>query len=178
MPACLDSSLEVSAWRGLQSVARRDRRAASTSTCMEEWDIPLGWFDVLAALQRLGGRARPLDVAAEMRLPPSSLSRRLDRLEEEGWVKRHRGVDPVDHRAVEVELTRRGRNLWREMNVTYRRAVQRHFAIARWPTPTSPPCTALVDLLTESDDDEAPSDDAPDCTAQSRSAYIASISAA
>jgi hypothetical protein len=28
-----------------------------------------------------------------------------------------------------VELTRRGRNLWREMNVTYRRAVQAHFAV-------------------------------------------------
>ncbi len=59
---------------------------------------------------------------------PSSLCRRFDRLEEEGWVKRHRGVDPVDQRAVEVELTRRGRNLWREMNITYRRVVQQHFA--------------------------------------------------
>jgi DNA-binding MarR family transcriptional regulator len=122
----LDST-RVSAWRGLQTVSAELTRRIDVDL-MEYWDIPLGWFDVLAALQRLGGRARPLDVAAEMRLPPSSLSRRFDRLEEEGWVKRHRGVDPVDHRAVEVELTRRGRNLWREMNVTYRRAVQRHFA--------------------------------------------------
>ncbi|MGA1052008.1 MAG: MarR family transcriptional regulator, partial [Ilumatobacteraceae bacterium] len=76
----------------------------------------------------LDGRARPQDVAAWMRIPPSSLSRRLDRLEEEGWVRRHRDVDPEDHRAVEVELTRRGRALWREMNVSYRRAVQRRFA--------------------------------------------------
>ena len=29
-----------------------------------------------------------------------------------------------------VELTRRGRALWREMNVTYRRAVQAHVASA------------------------------------------------
>jgi DNA-binding MarR family transcriptional regulator len=122
---------------------------------MEEWDIPLGWFDVLAALQRLGGRARPLDVAAEMRLPPSSLSRRFDRLEEEGWVKRHRGIDPVDHRAVEVELTRRGRNLWREMNVTYRRAVQQHFATLMDDTDIAA-VHRMVDLLTESDDGEPP----------------------
>ena len=122
----LDST-RVSAWRGLQAVTAELARRIDVDL-MGEWDIPLGWFDVLAALQRLGGRARPHDVAAEMRLPPSSLSRRLDRLEEEGWVKRHRSVDPVDQRAVEVELTRRGRNLWREMNVTYRRAVQRHFA--------------------------------------------------
>ena len=94
-----------------------------------DWDIPLGWFDVLASMQRLGGRARPLDVAADLRLPPSSLSRRMDRLEEEGWLKRHRHVDDADHRAVEVELTRTGRRLWREMNVSYRRALQAQFAI-------------------------------------------------
>ncbi len=77
----LDSS-RVSAWRGLQTVtAELTRRIDIDLT--DDWDIPLGWFDVLASLQRLGGRARPLDIATEMRLPPSSLSRRLDRLEEE-----------------------------------------------------------------------------------------------
>lgn len=94
-----------------------------------EWDIPLGWFDVLASLQRLGGLARPHDVAADLRLPPSSVSRRLDRLEEEGWVARHRHVDAADLRAVDVELTRTGRRLWREMNVTYRRALQSLFSV-------------------------------------------------
>ena len=88
-----------------------------------------------------------------MRLPPSSLSRRLDRLEEEGWVKRHRGIDPVDQRAVEVELTRRGRNLWREMNVTYRRAVQRHFAVLMADADISA-VHRVVDRLTEPDDIE------------------------
>ena len=43
-------------------------------------------------------------------------------------MKRHAGSDSADQRSVIVELTRRGRHLWREMNVTYRRAVQRHFA--------------------------------------------------
>lgn len=94
-----------------------------------DWDIPLGWFDVLASLQRLGGRARPLDVASDLRLPPSSLSRRVDRLQEEGWIARHREVPGADHRAVELELTRTGRRLWREMSVSYRRAVQAQFAL-------------------------------------------------
>lgn len=93
-----------------------------------EWAVPLGSFEVLAALRELDGLARPQDVAAWMRIPPSSLSRRLDRLEEEGWIARHREVDPEDHRAVEVELTRRGRALWREMSVSYRRSVQQRFA--------------------------------------------------
>jgi DNA-binding MarR family transcriptional regulator len=86
-----------------------------------EWDISLGWFDVLASLQRLGGRARPLDVSSDMRLPPSTVSRRLDRLEEEGWIARHRYVD--------IELTKTGRRLWREMSVTYRRSLQALFAV-------------------------------------------------
>jgi DNA-binding MarR family transcriptional regulator len=120
-------AVRVAAWRDMQSVVGELERVID-DRLREDWDIPLGWFDVMAALQRLGGRARPLDVAAELRLPPSSVSRRLDRLEEEGWVKRHRRADGADLRAVEVELTRRGRKLWREMNISFRRAVQAHFA--------------------------------------------------
>lgn len=117
----------LAAWRDLQRVVLSINRLVDDDL-RREWAVPLGSFEVLAALRELDGRARPQDVAARMRIPPSSLSRRLDRLEEEGWIARHRGVDPDDHRAVEVELTRRGRALWREMNVSYRRAVQRHFA--------------------------------------------------
>ena len=117
----------VATWRDIQGVVSELERVIDDQL-REDWDIPLGWFDVMAALQRLGGRARPLDVAAELRLPPSSVSRRLDRLEEEGWVTRHRRPGGADLRAVELELTRRGRKLWREMNVSFRRAVQTHFA--------------------------------------------------
>jgi DNA-binding MarR family transcriptional regulator len=119
----------VAAWRELQSIAAELERTIDEELTAE-WDVPLGWFDVLAALQRLGGSARPSDLAAELRLVRSSLSRRLDRLEEEGWVARKRPTEVEDHRAVVVELTRRGRTLWREMNVTYRRAVQTHVASA------------------------------------------------
>ena len=117
----------VNAWRQLQSIVPEIERRIDDDL-RAEWAVPLGWFDVLAALRQLDGRARPQDVASAMRIPASSLSRRLDRLEEEGWVRRHRDVDPDDHRAVEVELTKRGRALWREMNVTYRRSLQARFA--------------------------------------------------
>lgn len=117
----------LGAWRDLQMLTA-DLTRRIDDDLRREWAVPLGWFDVLAALRQLGGMARPQDVAVEMRLPPSSLSRRLDRLEEEGWIARHRRVDPDDHRAVEIELTPRGRTLWREMNISYRRAVQTHFA--------------------------------------------------
>jgi DNA-binding MarR family transcriptional regulator len=117
----------VAAWRDLQSVGAELERVIDEELTAE-WEVPLGWFDVLAALQRVGGAARPSDLAVELRLVRSSLSRRLDRLEEEGWVARRRPGSLEDHRAVVVELTRRGRTLWREMNVTYRRAVQAHVA--------------------------------------------------
>lgn len=117
----------VAAWRDLQSIIADVTRHIDDDMRLE-WAVPLGWFDVLATLRQLGGRARPQDMAAEMRIPPSSLSRRLDRLEEEGWIARHRKVDADDHRAVEVELTTRGRTLWREMSITYRRSIQARFA--------------------------------------------------
>ena len=118
---------QLAAWRDLQRVVLEINRTIDDDL-RREWAVPLGSFEVLAALRDLDGRARPQDVAAWMRIPPSSLSRRLDRLEEEGWIARHRDVDPEDHRAVEIELTRRGRALWREMSVSYRRAVQQRFA--------------------------------------------------
>jgi DNA-binding MarR family transcriptional regulator len=117
----------VAAWRELQSVTAEIERRIDEDL-LAEWKVPLGWFDVLGGLQRLGGSARPSDLACELRLVRSSLSRRLDRLEEEGWVHRSRPAGRDDQRAVVVELTRRGRALWREMNVTYRRAVQTHVA--------------------------------------------------
>lgn len=125
--ARLDAA-RVGVWRGMQALVGEIERNIDDEL-RAEWDISLGWFDVLASLQRLGGTARPLDVAADLRLPPSSVSRRLDRLEEEGWIARHRGGTDVDHRAVMVELTKSGRRLWREMSITYRRALQALFAI-------------------------------------------------
>ena len=120
-------NVRVGTWRGLQALVG-DLERNIDEELRSDWDITIGWFDVLTSLQRLGGLARPLDIAADLRLPASSVSRRLDRLAEEGWIARHRHVDESDKRAVDVELTKSGRRLWREMNVSYRRAVQSLFA--------------------------------------------------
>jgi DNA-binding MarR family transcriptional regulator len=126
-----------------------------------EWDISLGWFDVLASLQRLGGRARPLDVAADLRLPASSVSRRLDRLQEEGWIARHKYVDEDDHRAVDIELTKTGRRLWREMSVTYRRALQALFAV-HLDGEDIADMARILDLLSAAGQEIEDASDAPD----------------
>ena len=57
----------------MQSVSAALERAIDAEL-REEWDLPLGWFDVLAALQRCGGAARPSVLADELRLVRSSLS--------------------------------------------------------------------------------------------------------
>ena len=120
-------NVRVGTWRGMQALVAQLERGIDEEL-RADWDITIGWFDVLTSLQRLGGTARPLDVANDLRLPASSISRRLDRLEEEGWIARHCQVDDADKRAVDIELTKSGRRLWREMNVSYRRAVQSLFA--------------------------------------------------
>ena len=93
-----------------------------------ELQLPLAWFDVMTALQRAGGSLRVNELRDVLDEHPSSLSRRLDRMEEEGWVARRPSPTDDDRRAVTVTLSRRGRTLWREANVLYRRSVQRHFA--------------------------------------------------
>lgn len=125
MVARLDAR-RLEAWRSLLLELRHAERAIDDGL-REEWAVSLAWFEVLAGLQRHGGSARPLSLAESLAIPASSLSRRLDRLAEEGWIARSR-AEGGDARAVDVELTASGRRLWREMNVTYRRLVQTHVA--------------------------------------------------
>lgn len=91
-------------------------------------DLPLTWFEVMAALQRHGGELRVNDLRLVLGELPSSLSRRLDRIEEQDWIRRVPTPTDDDRRAVTVTLTKRGRELWRDANVIYRRGVQQHFA--------------------------------------------------
>jgi DNA-binding MarR family transcriptional regulator len=153
-------NVRVGVWRGMQAMVAEIERNIDEEL-RNEWDISLGWFDVLASLQRLGGRARPLDVAADLRLPASSVSRRLDRLQEEGWIARHKFVDEDDHRAVDIELTKTGRRLWREMSVTYRRALQALFAV-HLDGEDIADMARILDLLSAAGQEIEDASDAPD----------------
>jgi len=94
----------------------------------EEHFISLAWFECLAAIRDAGGAMRVHELAESLGELPSSLSRRLDRLEQEGYVRRKRTPLPDDRRAVSVSLSASGRAAWRDANITYRRMVQQHFA--------------------------------------------------
>src|SRR6266511_958163 len=70
-----------------------------------------GWFDLLAALRR-AGRPYELNPTHLMRttlLSSSGMTKRLDRMEAAGLIKRR--PDPHDRRGTLVRLTRRGKSV-------------------------------------------------------------------
>lgn len=89
--------------------------------------MPLPWYDCLTAVREAGGTIRVSTLAEVLGDLPSSLSRRLDRLEQEDWIERVHTPLPGDRRAVSARITASGRAEWRDANVTYRRVLQQHF---------------------------------------------------
>ena len=119
----------VATWRAFGVVAADLQRKVEAGLA-DDYDLPLAWFELLAALQAAGGSMRVGDLCGALHELPLSLSRRLDRLEEHGFVSRTATPAHDDKRSVTVTLTRDGRAEWRDANITYRRMVQQHFANA------------------------------------------------
>jgi DNA-binding MarR family transcriptional regulator len=117
----------IGLWRSLDRTVTAVARQIDADL-VDEFDLPLAWFEVMSALQRAGGAMRVSKLCSELDEVPSSLSRRLDRMEGVGFVEREATPEPTDRRAVTVTLTREGRSLWRDASVIYRRGVQKHFA--------------------------------------------------
>jgi DNA-binding MarR family transcriptional regulator len=88
---------------------------------------PLGWYDVLLELSRTeDGRLRQFEIGDKVLLSKHNLSRLLDRLEDEGLVKRE--VCREDRRGAHVAITRAGRALLKKMWPVYERAIAEYFA--------------------------------------------------
>lgn len=117
----------LATWRFVTTGVARLQRAVDAAL-VNSFGLSLEQFEVLGALQRANGSLRLNDLCDEIAAVPSSLSRRIDRMEESGWVERVRGQHQGDGRAVSIVLTREGRDLWRDANVIYRRMVQNVFA--------------------------------------------------
>ena len=96
----------VAAWRAFGVVAAEMQRKVEAGL-VDDYDLPLSWFEILAALQAAGGAMRVGELCEALHELPSSLSRRLDRLEDEGFVSRAATPMPDDRRAVTVSLTPR-----------------------------------------------------------------------
>jgi DNA-binding MarR family transcriptional regulator len=67
-------------------------------------------YDTLQALGGRHGSAAPSELAADLRMPPNSVTGRLDALERRGFVRRTPSAS--DRRRVHVELTDEGRAAW------------------------------------------------------------------
>jgi len=125
MPGELDDDA-LDAWRAfLTAHAHVTRRISRDLT---DAGLPdLSWYDLLWALRRSPGRRlRVNELAREVVLSPTAMSRFVDRAEAAGYVRRE--PDPRDRRALQVVLTDAGLDLLRAMWPIYERGIAEHFA--------------------------------------------------
>ena len=124
MPELDDEQLAT--WRAFLNAHARVTRAIGRE--LAEAGLPdLAWYDLLWALYRRPGRSlRVKELANEVVLSPTAMSRFVDRVEAAGCVRRE--PDPEDRRALQVTLTEEGVALLRRMWPVYKRGIERHFA--------------------------------------------------
>ncbi len=90
---------------------------------------PLSWYDALLELEHAGDEGmRPSELEKELMLPQYGLSRLLDRIEAESYLKRK--PLPGDRRGQVVVITEAGRTLRRRMWPVYAEAVATAFGTA------------------------------------------------
>jgi DNA-binding MarR family transcriptional regulator len=88
---------------------------------LRQYELPAGWFDLLAALRRAGApyERNPTELMKAMMLSSGGVTKRLDRLADAGLVERK--PDPNDRRGTLVRLTHRGK-------ATIDKAIETHIA--------------------------------------------------
>ena len=107
----------------LTRVARiaNSRRAARERSRLSGVDLLPTAVWTLAAVNRLGP-VRLTDLASDMELEPSRISKEINRLAEAGLVEQE--TDPSDRRAILITATDKGTDAWRR----YRKAVDQQLA--------------------------------------------------
>jgi DNA-binding MarR family transcriptional regulator len=115
----------LAAWRAfLRAHSAMLRRLSGD---LEEADLPpLSWYDVLAALRDAPEeRMRQVELAEQVLISNSGLSRLLDRIESKGLIERL--SYPSDRRAFFVCLTDEGRDMLERMWPVYARGIAEDF---------------------------------------------------
>jgi DNA-binding MarR family transcriptional regulator len=115
----------LAGWRAFLNAHARVTRAIGRDLAAE--GLPdLSWYDLLWTLYRAPGRSlRVNELASEVVLSPTAMSRFVDRVEKAGHVRRR--PDPADRRALQVTLTDSGVELLREMWPIYSSGIEEHF---------------------------------------------------
>ncbi len=101
----LDASALAVVGRILRLAGHMERRA---NQVLDEFDLPVGGFDVLGTLRRAGRpyALTPTELMRSTMLTSGAMTNRIDRLEQQGLVERRR--DSKDRRSLQVCLTRKG----------------------------------------------------------------------
>ncbi len=95
-------------------------------TLGETWQLPDQWFEVLLRLGRSpGGALRMSDLAAQVALSPSGLTRAVDRLERAGLVSR--ASCPSDRRGSYAVITEQGREVLEAALPRHLADIEEHF---------------------------------------------------
>jgi DNA-binding MarR family transcriptional regulator len=112
-------------WRAFLNAHAQVTRAISRD--LAEAGLPdLSWYDLLWAIYRHPDRRlRVNELAREVVLSPTAMSRFVDRVEAAGYVRRE--PDPADRRALQVAITDEGVTLLRRMWPVYQAGIERHF---------------------------------------------------
>ena len=116
---------DLGAWRAFLTAHAHITRAISRD--LTAAGLPdLAWYDLLWALYRAPGRRlRVNELAREVVLSPTAMSRFVDRVEAAGHVRRE--PDPDDRRALQITITDSGVELLRSMWPVYEAGIERHF---------------------------------------------------
>jgi DNA-binding MarR family transcriptional regulator len=119
-----DDALE--AWRAFLTAHAHVTRRITRD--LADAGLPdLSWYDLLWALYtQPDRRLRVNELAREVVLSPTAMSRFVDRVEAAGHVRRE--ADPHDRRALRVAITDSGIELLRQMWPVYEQGIERHFA--------------------------------------------------
>jgi DNA-binding MarR family transcriptional regulator len=120
------SAARVAAWRGLLTVQANVVSKIEAKLAAAELP-PLAWYDVLFALhEQPGKRLRMSELADAVLLSRSGLTRLVDRLEPEGYLRRE--ACATDKRGLDVSLTGAGTEILRKMWPVYREGIAESFA--------------------------------------------------
>jgi DNA-binding MarR family transcriptional regulator len=117
---------QLDAWRAFLNAHAQVTRAIGRDLAAA--GLPdLGWYDLLWTLYRAPGRRlRVNELAREVVLSPTAMSRFVDRAEAAGVVRRE--PDPADRRALQIAITDEGLELLRRMWPVYEQGIETHFA--------------------------------------------------
>jgi DNA-binding MarR family transcriptional regulator len=119
------SETELRVWQAFLHAHHRVTRKLDAEL-REAHGLPLNAYDVLLRLARAPGRRlRMSELAERVMMSPSGLTRVVDRLVDDGLVRRER-FEP-DARVMLAHLTDQGRQLLRRAARTHLRGIREHF---------------------------------------------------